>query len=348
MHSDMKTLYLHIGPFKTGTTALQVFFAKNQATLKAQGVSYLNLGLIDKARKGEITSGNGAFLARSILPDGHHMALPKTRKQETTKLLHALRDVTTNHALLSSEFLADIDYQQFANLRDFVKKAGFRIKVLMFAREQASYLESLYIQRVKRRLVMDGPKDYINAFFRDVEHLHYARFVAKIRDILGHDAVAIRPYPQPDIFATICQMMDISDAGLERPERSVNVSLTPEQVVIMRELNKFTPRQYISDVLVANEAIARTQKNTDKQTVLPPDFTAEIQAHFAEENKMLADEINDGDPLFSLSDAHYVDLDNLKQAISLETISEMYGGLLVSMDKRLAAMEQNLHKLLHR
>ena len=39
-----KTLYLHIGMGKTGTTALQVFFSGNRKAMEKQGIAYPSLG----------------------------------------------------------------------------------------------------------------------------------------------------------------------------------------------------------------------------------------------------------------------------------------------------------------
>src|SRR5687768_11764911 len=41
---DMKTIFLHIGSTKTGTTALQSFFSLNEARLKTAGIGYPRTG----------------------------------------------------------------------------------------------------------------------------------------------------------------------------------------------------------------------------------------------------------------------------------------------------------------
>jgi len=58
----MRTLYLHIGASKTGTSALQVAFARNAKALRGRGLHYP--GKNQDAMDGKITSGNG--LLRSI------------------------------------------------------------------------------------------------------------------------------------------------------------------------------------------------------------------------------------------------------------------------------------------
>src|SRR5574337_886262 len=76
----MKEIILHLGMPKTGTSALQVFFARNHAALQECSIDYLQIGEFGLGLKGSISSGNGSHLARTLLPaaapariaDGEH------------------------------------------------------------------------------------------------------------------------------------------------------------------------------------------------------------------------------------------------------------------------------------
>ena len=67
----MKTLYIHAGMPKCGTSALQVFLAQNSDKLRDSDLDYLQLGDLSGAKSGEITSGNAGPLARSMYPPKH-------------------------------------------------------------------------------------------------------------------------------------------------------------------------------------------------------------------------------------------------------------------------------------
>ena len=342
----MKTLYLHIGPYKTGTTALQVFFARNMDTLKAKGIHYLPMGLIGKAREGKITAGNGAFVARALLPDGHEMSLASNRQAIMAEVKKLLTDNPVDKALLSSEFLCDLSYKAFEKLQQFASNQGYKLHIIMFLREQASYLESYYIQRVKRHHLTAGPTNHLKSYYNTIEHLHYGRFAARLSQIVGQENISVGRYPSEDIFGDTCRFLNIDDKGLERPAKSVNISLTPEQLVIMRELNAYEPRQSVADQVVANEVKLTSGARQTKRSVLPPELTAEIRSYYADENKQVSEAFFEGRPLFPETDTEYVNLDELRDHIDLSTVVHMLGGLVVAQEDRITKIENTLRKLM--
>lgn len=101
----MSTLWLHVGPPKTGTSALQVFFARNAAALRRQGVLY---PWGEAALDGAVTSGNGAWLA--AWEEGFPKSLPEGRT-----LIRLLR--RGHNVLLSSEYFVTTDPRVLESLK---------------------------------------------------------------------------------------------------------------------------------------------------------------------------------------------------------------------------------------
>ncbi|GHF25010.1 hypothetical protein GCM10017044_19730 [Kordiimonas sediminis] len=343
----MKTFFLHIGPYKTGTTALQVFFAQNMHALQARGITYLPLGLIDQARQGKITAGNGAFVARSLLPSGHEMSLANKRKAIFSDLQHKLQSLDTKAALLSSEFFCDVNRTDMTRFKDFLSKAGFQLHILMCVREQASYLESYYIQRVKRHHQTQKPVQYFaDAPYKTIEHLHYGSYAENLGKIVGQSNISVCRYPQENIFDTFCNMMGTSLDGLSIPDRQVNVSLSPENLAIMIELNKFKPRQSISDQIVASEVVAQGGKKSEKRTILSPEIRDQIRTYFQAENDKLSDLAFGGAPCFTDKDKEYADLDMIRDALDIQSIIDLFGGLVIAQEDRLSRLENTVRKLI--
>jgi len=129
----MRTLYLHIGDGKTGSTYLQHAFHLNAASLRAQGVDYpVPAGGLSK-----LGPGNAVGLFRS---EAHLCAA-----------LEAMSGGTVD-VLLSSETFMDYlcDADRIEGWLAAARRAGFgRVSVLVFLREPMGYLSSLYSQHLK-------------------------------------------------------------------------------------------------------------------------------------------------------------------------------------------------------
>src|SRR4051794_33359112 len=93
----MPVLWLHFGLAKTGSSALQVFFARNTLAFRKQGIIY---PWHSHAVEGKVTSGNGLWLAVQHAEEpGYALRLEKL-----TGYIRNDRNV-----LLSSEFFETAD-----------------------------------------------------------------------------------------------------------------------------------------------------------------------------------------------------------------------------------------------
>ena len=79
-----RQLIIHIGLPKTGSTAAQTFFARNREALLSHSIDYLPIGEFHDGEIGRIASGNGAYLARSMLPrsDGAYLRWEEDRVRD--------------------------------------------------------------------------------------------------------------------------------------------------------------------------------------------------------------------------------------------------------------------------
>ena len=67
----MKTLYLHIGTHKTGSTAIQHFFKVNKEVLKTMGYTYPLFPRFQYSHK--LTERNGLFLSTIYKENGERI-----------------------------------------------------------------------------------------------------------------------------------------------------------------------------------------------------------------------------------------------------------------------------------
>lgn len=147
----MKTVFLHIGRGKTGTTALQKYLADSRALLLDAGVQYLQAG--DRG-------GGHQHFAKSFITAPPGFMTPAQDPQTIRAATAAEIVASTAPALLisSENFpLADIDA-----LRDWFAAlpTDLRIKVIFFARSQDELVESEYNQMVKLKRETRSTTDY--------------------------------------------------------------------------------------------------------------------------------------------------------------------------------------------
>lgn len=147
----LKTLYLHIGRGKTGTTAQQAYLGHNRDALLAAGIDYLLTG---DRRRGV---GHQEF-AKSFIADPPGYMIPAANPQEIRAETAAeIRASTAPTLLLSSENFPLVDLDA---LKAWIGAVGvdLQVKVIFFVRSQDELAESEYNQIVKLKRETRPPR----------------------------------------------------------------------------------------------------------------------------------------------------------------------------------------------
>ena len=142
--TNRPNLYLHVGPGKTGTSAIQRWLGSQADTLKAS--SYLYPVPKDLL----LFEGNASVLGNILLRDaGDEDATRAEIKVIIDRLSHQVASESYAHLILSSEYLAGA---QIKNLRLFknIASSYFSIKIILVARHPYPWLWSVWGQFVKR------------------------------------------------------------------------------------------------------------------------------------------------------------------------------------------------------
>lgn len=139
--ADRKKVILHIGHGKTGSSAIQAALARNQALLRGAGILYPDHAAVDRARRGEVTSGN-------LDPDNwfEGQVIPIARAAEEGTIV------------FSNENL-------FHRFDEFVEKQAayadeFAFEIVLFVRAPFEKLNSAYQQLVKRSGLSDSIAEF--------------------------------------------------------------------------------------------------------------------------------------------------------------------------------------------
>ncbi|WP_435106116.1 hypothetical protein [Arhodomonas sp. AD133] len=311
-----RTVFLHIGCAKTGSSALQNWLRENARPLRRAGLAY---PLGEKARplwsrlrkvrpEYEITSGNGVRLRNAIAAGRIDEVLHRDLKRNRGDLLY------------SSETFQSLDLEQLDALRHFTDTNRLQAVIIVFLRDLYDVLYSSYLQVVKRHGFAGSFRDF--AFnvempqqfrvlrtyeqrFDDIRVLHYDSANSQGVDRVFLQALGIDPEKIPAMA-----------------ERTVNRSLSIEEAELLRRTNAITKEYFPGESLEFSVGVSDTliHENPERQTEILYDtaiiehlenrFREEIQRinvrHFGDqrlqvfvpEGKLLAENVPPLDPAF--------------------------------------------------
>jgi hypothetical protein len=203
---------LHIGTHKTGTTALQEMLAAESASLNTT-LFYPSTGLVNAGHYN---------IACELNADPEFQ--PQLGSLEA--LIDELLSEPSKIGIVSSENFEHLHTHPDAvlDLAVTFATAGLDTRVVLYVRDQASYIESLYAELVKHgaRIGFGAFVDAIldDGFFEFSEGLtfqfEYTRLLAPFADAFGRKRVIVRPYvddPDPgrvvrDFLSTIGVNLD--------------------------------------------------------------------------------------------------------------------------------------------
>lgn len=238
-----KKLYLHIGHYKTGTTALQALLSDNGAVLARCGLDYLDHGRSHSKHSRFAFSLLHAEGVRDRLMHGYGDPTPP--EALWAGLFDAVRASRRPACLISSEEFMRIGAhpRAAARLARVAALAGdIEIRVIVYLRAPDSHLRSWYNQLVK----MGVPVPPFNRAVCEViepVHYDYALALKPWIDIFGADAVTIRPFPEAGTgakdTALYADFLSIFGIGLDRiglalPPGNINARLDPDKLEFVR------------------------------------------------------------------------------------------------------------------
>ena len=348
----MRDLIFHIGVPKTGSSALQVFFARNHQALLARGIDYFRIGDFALGNAGNISSGNGSLVSRALLPAGNPIGIGDPEPH--LKAFHAAIDASTSErGLISGEIFADADLPALTRLIDAVREKGIAPRAFFFVRRQDQFLSSAYMQQVKRHHCTDYPEAQIRRSYRQVKYLCYGQFFRDMTGVFGEGHVTVRLYEDAvatkgGLFQAFLRGFAIDSDGLDLDVKDINTSLTPRSLLMMLLVNRYKPRMNFSDFVVENEIASGVMQSGAQHHLLSDALVAEIEAYFHDENAALAGECFARVALFEPAarggDSHGIS----RLSLSVEDAVGFLGGLLARMDARLAGVEAQVNDLKRR
>jgi len=223
------TLVLHIGPGKTGSSAIQAWLARVSDDLAGSGVLYP----ANKQEKQEEFTGNAqkiaAWLARprSTVED----RFPKVIESLLEGYISQAEEMRCHTVLLSSEFFPTADR---ANLEFFRSEAEkyFKLRVAGYLRDPYWWLWSSWGQAVKRAAMRED----------------FTAYALKNATVLGEtlkgfisvfDDVRLLVYRETGLIESFARALDLPTRLVDaEAETTVNRSMTWDELDILLSVNK--------------------------------------------------------------------------------------------------------------
>ena len=189
-----KTLFIHIGHYKTGTTALQIFLERSAALLAQSGFEYPDIWKHNSKHSAFAFSLLRAAGVEKIMFDYRDPTPPRAMWGNLFDHIQASRH--PNVLISSEEFMRIGQFPKAAEILQNVlntRPADLQVKAIAYLRDPGSHVASWHNQLIK----MNFPVADINAALDgDIEDIHYdyRRALEPWMTLLGRENVILRPY----------------------------------------------------------------------------------------------------------------------------------------------------------
>lgn len=227
-----RTLYLHIGATKTGTSALQSGLAANADALAAQGVAIPPGKRDDKAADGRVTGGNShemIFFARKFeeMPD---QAAARLRDY----FARATAESDAHSFVISGEAIPGThEPAQMQRLKDLTEEFFTQVRVIFYVRHIADHALSQYGEFLKRRQMRLG-----FAQFAPTYEALYKDYIERFENVFGPDVMMLRLYDadRAALWPNFVRLLGVDPDATVSPTM-VNRSLTASEMEMIRRIN---------------------------------------------------------------------------------------------------------------
>jgi len=258
----VKSIVVHIGTEKTGTTTIQNFLACNRQQLRQEGCLYTaytganggsQWGFVAAVQKKPWRSDVGARLG--IFDECTALAY---RKKLIDSIERDLREGDYQTLLISSEHFHSrlASGISILNLKHFLSRWSDNIKIFFFLRRQDRVAISRYSTKLKSGIVS---KVFYPMPGRPTKYYDYELIYKNWSTVFGNENIAVHIYErcvrQPGgLLQSFCSACDISMAGKSIP-KNTNLSLNKVGVDLLLELNRRWPVSQLSKRDPAREHI---------------------------------------------------------------------------------------------
>jgi Sulfotransferase domain len=227
-----RAILLHVGPHKTGTTAIQAAFRIAGAALAEHGVRYVG------SRRHRVDAAQAVRSADPKPSDGHGL-------RQWRALVDEARTAADARVVISSEWLSEATPEAIPRI---VQDLGVdRVHVVVTLRSLMSILPSQWQQYVQGNVTL-AYHDWLDAVLRQPDrrvtpsfwqrHRH-DQLIARWAEVVGSDRVTAVVADERDpgfVLRTFESLVGLPDGTLQLHEDRSNRSLTWPEIEVVRRI----------------------------------------------------------------------------------------------------------------
>ena len=229
-----RTVIIHVGHGKTGTSYIQSALALNRDKLSELGISYPYDSSIELAIKGDTTSGNGELFQSNYIP----------AVEEVDQILFSSEILF--HSLIGDGGLS---------LKNCLMNKYENVKIILYTRDILDMLVSTWGQLVKKMGATIGLNDYVQSK-KDRHHEKVISWI-NLSKKMGY-TLELHNYSQckNDLLKTFYSCLGLNELQTKNftlpQHKTINRSLSNIELESLRIINKSIPDvgQCISDKLI--------------------------------------------------------------------------------------------------
>lgn len=350
----MKTLYLHIGTSKTGTTAIQNFCDENQTVLNRYGYTYPDFHYY---YKGIARVRNARFLLGQIFhEDGTRDYEEEARRfEEAFDIIYEAFN-TYDNVVISDEAIWSYGLRDgvWEKLSKELQKGKFVIKVVIYFRPQEEYLYSWWDQRIKTGLLVDSRYTWeeIQDRFTKVTHPAYYGTLEQVAKYVGKENILVRVFNknrfvEGSIYADFLQTIGLKysdeyQIGVENR----NLTLSKNANEIKRILNGVPGLDEKMNNRFRNILLQQTGNNPEKISfsMFSKEELADFREKYREGNEKIAREyLRTDEPLFEYSTVEKKKW-TPEEGYMMADVVLFFGTMYLQMDNEIKQLKEELKK----
>jgi hypothetical protein len=185
-----KTVFVHIGSHKTGTTAIQSFFALNRNLFKEKGILYPGIQNAhhDMAWELEKTGSVNELLNQNSL---------------TAKILQEIRETSCTTIILSAEAFSETrTSEKLKQVFTGIPGDPVSIKIIIYVRRQDDIIQSAYQEQLKtpKLCIEKSLSDFLRENTGFSDRWNWYKKIRPWTETFGKEAIIVRVYEKNQFY----------------------------------------------------------------------------------------------------------------------------------------------------